>query len=53
MKGSPMAYKSIISVWDNPGASRATIDYAVELARQEGAHLEVLCLGIDQTRPSH
>jgi nucleotide-binding universal stress UspA family protein len=43
-----MTYKSILTIWDGRPQSRATLDYALDLTRQNKAHLHVLCLGIDR-----
>ncbi|WP_127902721.1 universal stress protein [Solirhodobacter olei] len=48
-----MAYKSLMTVLTNAEAMEATLSAAVELARHEDAHLEVLCLGIDRTQAGY
>lgn len=45
-----MAYKSILTIFSGPGAVASTLAAAASLVRREDAHLEVLCLGIDQTQ---
>lgn len=44
-----MAYKSILSVVTDNGSTLKHLDWAVEFARKNDAHLDVLCLGIDRT----
>lgn len=46
-----MAYKSIHTVVSNTEFDAVALDAAVQLSRQEEAHLDVLCLGIDRTQP--
>ena len=48
-----MAYKSLMTVLTNPDAIEPVLSAAVDLARREDAHLEVLCLGIDRTQAGY
>jgi nucleotide-binding universal stress UspA family protein len=48
-----MAYKSLMTVLTNAEAMEATLSAAIEMARREDAHLEVLCLGIDRTQAGY
>lgn len=48
-----MAYKSLMTVLTSAEAIEATLVAAVEMARREDAHLEVLCLGIDRTQAGY
>jgi nucleotide-binding universal stress UspA family protein len=48
-----MAYKSILTVVTHATPVAAQIDAAVDLARREDAHLDVLCLGIDRTQTGY
>lgn len=48
-----MAYKSIITAWDGSDSAGNLLSYSVDLARQQQAHLEVLCLGIDRSMPGY
>lgn len=43
-----MTYKSIFTVWDGLESSRGAFQTTLELARENDAHLEVLCLGYDR-----
>ncbi|MBD3679113.1 MAG: universal stress protein [Rhodobacteraceae bacterium] len=46
-----MVYKSIVSVVTDLEIDRAALDVAVAVARRNGGHLDVICLGIDRTQP--
>ncbi len=48
-----MAYKSILTITTDPDGAAAQIDAAVALARREDAHLDVLCIGVDQTQTGY
>ena len=48
-----MAYTSLITVVSDLAMVEKTLAAAVALARREDAHLEVLCLGIDQTQTGY
>lgn len=48
-----MAYKSILTIVTDAGAATAQINAAVDLARREDAHLDILCLGIDRTQTGY
>lgn len=48
-----MAYKSLMTVLTGPETLETTLAAAVELARREDAHLEVLSLGIDRTQAGY
>ncbi len=43
-----MAFKSILTIVTDPQAAAHQIDAAVDIARRNDAHLEVLCVGIDR-----
>ena len=45
-----MAYKSLLTIVTDPAMGAQTLASAIALVRREDAHLEVLCLGIDQTQ---
>ena len=45
-----MAYKSILTVLTDPADVDRVLDAAVAIATDAGAHLDVLCLGIDRTQ---
>ncbi len=47
-----MAYKSILTVWDGLESSQATFQAALQLTRENDAHLSVLCLGYDRFQPA-
>lgn len=46
-----MAYKSIVTIVTNAETDAAALQAAVDIARREGAHLDIFCLGIDRTQP--
>lgn len=48
-----MAFKSLMTVLTSAEAIEPTLSAAVDLARREDAHLEVLCLGIDRTQAGY
>ncbi|TMV67745.1 universal stress protein [Thioclava sp. BHET1] len=48
-----MAYKTILTVLTNSGGGQSILPAAIELARRNDAHLEVLCLGIDRTQAGY
>ena len=45
-----MAFKSILTVVLGPDLRTEALDTAIRLARREGAHLDVLCLGVDRVQ---
>lgn len=46
-----MAYMTVTTVVTDLAIDRAALDAAVNLARRENGHLDVLCLGVDSTQP--
>lgn len=48
-----MAFKSILTITTDPKTSAAQLDVAIDLARREDAHLDVLCIGVDQTQTGY
>lgn len=46
-----MSYQSLLTVWDARPESLATFETAVRLARENDAHLNVLCLGLEYFSP--
>jgi nucleotide-binding universal stress UspA family protein len=46
-----MAVRTITTVLTDPKINAASMAAAIEIARREQAHLEVLCLGLDRTQP--
>jgi len=46
-----MGYKTITTVVTDAEIDSAALNAAVKISRLEGAHLDVLCLGIDRTQP--
>lgn len=46
-----MGYKTIVTVVTDAKIDSASLNASIKIARQEEAHLEVLCLGIDRTQP--
>jgi nucleotide-binding universal stress UspA family protein len=48
-----MAYKSLLTVLTSAGSADTILPAAIDLARRNDAHLEVLCLGIDRTQAGY
>jgi nucleotide-binding universal stress UspA family protein len=48
-----MGYKSILTVVTNPDLASRAVDAAIDVARREGGHLEVLCVGVDRTQTGY
>ncbi|MCB2110570.1 MAG: universal stress protein [Defluviimonas sp.] len=48
-----MAFKSILTFVSGPGGAGNHLDAAIELARREDAHLDVLAVGIDHTQTGY
>ncbi|MCP3968932.1 MAG: universal stress protein [Rhodobacteraceae bacterium] len=46
-----MGYKTIVTVVTDARIDKAALQAAIKISRNEGAHLDVLCLGIDRTQP--
>lgn len=46
-----MAYRTITTVLTDVEVNAASMQAAMDIARREEAHLDVLCLGIDRTQP--
>lgn len=48
-----MAFKSILTITTDAGKAGGLLDAAIDLARREDAHLDVLCIGVDQTQTGY
>ncbi|MEM7724391.1 MAG: universal stress protein [Pseudomonadota bacterium] len=48
-----MAYKSIVTILSDPGEVASVLDQVAPFAAATGAHLDVLCLGIDRTQTGY
>lgn len=48
-----MFYKTLLTVLPSTQSADAVLSAAVEIARREEAHLDVLCLGIDRTQTGY
>ena len=48
-----MAYKSILTILTDPDEVAAVLNAAIPFAETQGAHLDVLCLGIDRTQTGY
>ncbi len=48
-----MAYKSILTILTETDDTAPVLDAAVEVAESAGAHLDVLCIGIDRTQTGY
>lgn len=48
-----MAFKSILTITTDAEDSTHQLEVAVDLARREDAHLDVLCVGVDQTQTGY
>ncbi len=46
-----MSYTSIATFLHDPSRGLGTLDFAIQMARKWGAHLYVICAGIDSTDP--
>ena len=46
-----LTYRTITTILTDPDIGAAAFKAAMELARRERAHLDVLCLGLDRTQP--
>ncbi len=46
-----MAFRSITAITTEISEQKALLDTSGSIARQVGAHLDVLCLGLDRTQP--
>lgn len=46
-----MVFRTITTVLTDPETNAASLKTAMELARRDEAHLDVLCLGLDRTQP--
>jgi nucleotide-binding universal stress UspA family protein len=45
-----MGYKSVLTIVSDPAEIAECLEPAITVARREGAHLDILCLGIDRTQ---
>ncbi len=48
-----MSYKSMLTILTDPAEVGAVLGAAIPLAAEGGAHLDVLCLGIDRTQTGY
>ncbi len=48
-----MSYKSIATILHDPTCHRAALEMAISFARKTGAHLHILCVGVDHTDPGY
>lgn len=48
-----MTYKSILTILTDPSEVGAVLSAAIPFATEAGAHLDVLCLGIDRTQTGY
>ena len=48
-----MAYKSILTILTEADDMAPVLDAAISMAQDAGAHLDVLCLGIDRTQTGY
>jgi len=48
-----MSYKSMLTILTDPAEVSPVLGAAIPLAAEAGAHLEVLCLGIDRTQTGY
>ncbi|GGD25427.1 universal stress protein [Sinisalibacter lacisalsi] len=46
-----MAFRTITTILTDPDLNASALKAAMDLARREDAHLDVLCLGLDRTQP--
>jgi len=48
-----MSYKSIATILHDSESPRFALEMAISFARKTGAHLHVLCIGVDDTDPGY
>lgn len=48
-----MAYKSLLTVVTDIKVAKPALEKAIEIARAEDAHLDVLCIGVDRTQTGY
>lgn len=48
-----MAYKSLMTVITDEATAAPALSFALDMAKQEQAHLDVLCLGVDRTQAGY
>lgn len=48
-----MAYKSLLTVVIDTKTAKPALDRAIDIARAEDAHLDVLCIGVDRTQTGY
>jgi nucleotide-binding universal stress UspA family protein len=48
-----MAYKSLLIVVTDPDVASVALNKAISIARDDNAHLEVLCVGVDLTQAGY
>ncbi len=48
-----MAYKTILTIVTDSELQSSALEAAITLATREGAHLDILCLGIDRTQTGY
>lgn len=48
-----MAYKSILTILSEKDGASAVLDAAIAFAQEAGAHLDVLCIGVDRTQTGY
>lgn len=48
-----MAYKSLLTVVIDTKTAKRTLERAINIARAEDAHLDVLCIGVDRTQTGY
>ncbi len=48
-----MGYKTVLTIVADSDLSHSALDAAIEVARREDAHLDILCLGVDRTQTGY
>lgn len=48
-----MSYKTLLTVLTDPSLADVTVQHASQIANQLGAHLDVLCIGVDRTQTGY
>lgn len=48
-----MAYKSLLTVVTDTKVAKPALEKAIEIARAQDAHLDVLCIGVDRTQTGY
>ncbi|KCV81210.1 UspA domain-containing protein [Actibacterium atlanticum] len=48
-----MAFKTLLTIVNNPDLQKSALEQAIAMAIREDAHLDILCLGLDRTQTGY